>query len=233
MSETETGMKNTEIIHPSHDSLEKGNRLFITCGGNTGSSLVAGQITCETIKTYFHSFLDGQEDISVDFIEKAIRMGEIALSEYRKSHPERQELSTALSLFYLASDCVYLCQIGESRIYQIRENRIVYETIDASPGRKIRGAHQPVEINVVILKDVRPDDQFLISNCNPFNAQDEKNICEILKVHATAEEKLSQIKTYYLNKYKRRFSGHLVPLRGVYDAQAIKRKINKLVYSFI
>jgi serine/threonine protein phosphatase PrpC len=233
VSETETGIKNVDIIYPTHNSIEEENRLFITCGGNSTESLVAGQIACDAIKTYFYSFLDSEKDISIDFIEKAIRMGEIALSEFQKNNPEMRGIHSVLSLFYLASDCIYLCQIGESRIYQIRENQIIYKSIDASPDRKIRGTHQPVEINVAILKDIQTNDQFFISNCNPLNSQDDKIICDILMEYATSEEKLSQIKTYYLNKYKKHFSAHLIPVRKIREIKTFRQRMNSLLYSFI
>jgi hypothetical protein len=233
VSETETGIKNIDVIYPTHNSLEKENRLFITCGGNSSQSLIAGQIACEAIRTYFYSFLDRKEDISVDFIEKAIRLGEISLSEYQKNNPATSGLYSILSLFYMASDCVYLCQIGESRIYQIRENQIIYKSIDASPDRKIQGIHKPVEINVVTLKDIRPNDHFFISNCNLLNLQDEKNICDILMIPATAEEKLSQIKTYYLNKYKKHFSAHLIPIGNIRETKTFKQRMNALLYTFV
>jgi hypothetical protein len=231
--ETETGIKNIDIIYPAHNSLEKENRLFITCGGNTRQSLIAGQIACEAITTYFHSFLDRIEDISVDFIEKAIRMGEISLSEYQNNNPATRGLHSILSLFYLASDSVYLCQIGESRIYQIRDNQIIYKSIDASPDRKIQGVYDPVKANVVILKDIRSNDQFFISNCNLLNSQDDKNICEILMRSATSEEKLSQIKTCYLNKYKKTFSAHLIPIRNAPEMKTFRQRVNALLYSFV
>jgi serine/threonine protein phosphatase PrpC len=233
VSETETGIKNTDIIYPAHSFMEKGNRLFITCGGNSNESLIAGQIACDAIKTYFYSFLDSNKDISVDFIKKAIRMSEISLSEYQKNNPALNGLYSILSLFYIAPDCIYLCQIGESRIYQIRENQIIYKSVDSSPNRKIQGIHKPVEINVIILKDIQPNDQFFISSYNSLNLQDEKTICDILMEYATSEEKLSQIKTYYLNKYKNPFSAHLIPIRNVQKTKTFKQKINSFLYFFI
>ncbi|MDR0680758.1 MAG: hypothetical protein LBG15_02735 [Dysgonamonadaceae bacterium] len=233
VSETETGIKNTDIIYPTHHSVEKENRLFITCDGNSNKSLTAGRIVCEAVKTYFYSFLDSDRDISVDFIEKAIRMGEISLSEYQENNPATNGLYTVLSLFYLAADCIYLCQIGENRIYQIRENQIIYKSINSFSTRKIQGTHKPVEINVIVLKDIQPNDQFFISNCNLLNSQDEEIICDILMMYAASEEKLSQIKMYYLNKYKKPFSAHLIPIRDISKTKTFKQRMHSLLYSFV
>jgi len=231
VSETETGMKNIDIIHPTHDSFDRKNRLYITCSGNSNKSFIAGNIVCEAIKTYFQSFLDSENDITVDFIEKAIRMAEISLSELKKENPETQ-LTTTLSLFYIATDCIYLCLLGESHVYQIRDNKIISEFIDHSD-KKIRGVNEPIDINLILLKDIQANDQFFICNGNLSDISDESTICNVLSEHSTAEEKLSQIKKYYLNKYKKHFSGHLIPIYSVNKTMNFKEKVNSLIYSFI
>jgi serine/threonine protein phosphatase PrpC len=233
VSETEVGRKNIDIIYPAYDSIDKKNRLFITCGGNSEESLLAGQVVCDTVKTYFYSFLDN--NITVEFIEKAIRMGEIALSELKKGNSDWKEMTTPLTLFYLDFDCVYLCQVSESHIYQIRNNKIIYKSIDISTNKKIQGGDNPVEINVVILKDIQDNDQFFICNGGITCSEDEEFICRVLsEPQANSDEKLSQIKNFCLKKkYQNLFSAHLIPIQGIKETQSFKQRVNALVYSFI
>ena len=232
VSENKTGVKNADIIHPNHNSVNKKNRLFITCGGNSNQSLLAAQVVCEAIKIYFDSFLDNEKDISIDFIEKAIRMGEIALSEFKLTNPEFLNSSTTLSLCYIAMDCIYLCQLGESLVYQIRNNKIIAKFIDNSD-KKIQSADKPIKINLITLKDIQADDQFFICNGHLSDVDDKNMICNILSDYSNTEEKLSQIKKYYLSKDKKHFSGHLIPIYKVFETQSFKQRINSLVYSFI
>jgi hypothetical protein len=231
ISETETGIKNTEIIYPNNQSVLTNNRLFITCGGNSNKSSVAGQVVCDAIQTYFHSFVDDETKMNADFIEKSIRFGEITLDEFQKNNPEMRGISTILCLVYFASGCVYFSQIGESHIYQIRNNRIIYKSIDSSAHRKIQGGVKSVDVNIVKLKDIQEQDQFFIYS-GDYNLEDESHICRILSEYASAEDKLSKIKSFYLDKSKSSFSAHLIPIRGVENPNKFKKKLSSLLYSF-
>ncbi|MDR1682236.1 MAG: hypothetical protein LBS25_02455 [Candidatus Symbiothrix sp.] len=224
-------IKNADIVYPAHLLSGKSNRLFLSCGGRSNRSILAGQEVCEAIQIYFDSFLEGK--ITVDFIEKAIRMAEIRLSEFQKKHHEQQGFFTSLSLFYLADDCVYLAQIGESSICQIRENQVIMKMIDASIDRKLCGVHKPVEINVVSLKDIRANDCFFICNNIYLSSEDEQAIMLIIAEFPQMEDYMAHIKQYFLNRYKQTFSGHLIPIEQIHEPRTIKQWMDSLVYSFI
>jgi hypothetical protein len=229
ISESETGIKNTDIIYPNNLSdLTKENRLFITCGGNSNKSMIAGQVLCEAIQTYFLSFLENTRDINPDFIEKSIRFGEISLNEFQKENPETRGMSTALCLLFFSIDCVYFAQIGKSHIYQIRDNQIVYKSIDASPDRKVWGVNRPADVNIVKLKDIQAHDQFFIYSGEFADFKEERYICRILSENISSEEKLSQIKNIYMNQLSSVFSAHLVPIRKIEKTNLFKNRLNFL-----
>ena len=231
VSENETGTKNTEIIHPNHNSVNKKERLFISCCGHSPNSSIAGRIICESINLYFRSFAD-ENTISLPFIEKALRMGEIGISDYIKKHPEAKGISTTMSLFYLSSNSIHISQIGRSHIYQIRENRIINKYINISD-QKIQGIEKPEKINLYTLKDIKAQDQFFICHDNLSDWEDEIFICETLSQLSDAEEKLSEIKRHYLNKYKIPFTGHLIPIREIKETNSLKRRLNFSFFPYI
>jgi hypothetical protein len=231
ISETETGLKGLGNIYPNNQSMPVRNRLFITCNGNSGQSLISGQVVCDAIQTYFHSFLDNKQDITPAFIEKSIRFGEISLDEYKKEHPEMRNVSTVLCLIYFASDCVYFSQTGASHIYQIRNNRIIYKSMDTSLHRKIQGISQPVEVNVVKLKDIQTQDQFFIYAGELSAPAEDDRVCRILSENTSPELKLSKIKEIYLNKTKSCFSAHLIPIRNAGNTSRLKQKLSLFLYS--
>jgi hypothetical protein len=233
ISETETGIKSISNIYPNNQSVTDRNRLFITCGGNSSQSLIAGQAVCDAIQTYFHSFLENSEDISPDFIEKSIRFGEISLEEFKSGNPEMRNASTTLCLIFFAPNGVYFSQTGKSHIYQIRDNRIIYKSIDSSLDRKIRGITKSVEINIIQIKDIQAQDQFFIYAGEFSGFQDEESVCQILSENTSPENKLLRIKEIYLNKTKTCFSAHLVPIRNTNEPFNLKEKLNYLLYSFV
>jgi hypothetical protein len=233
ISETETGIKRRDNIYPNNQSNATRNRLFITCDGSSNQSSVAGRIVCESIQSYFHSFLDDNKDvITPEFMEKAIRFGEISLYEFQKENPEMRNASTTLCLIYFASDYVYFSQIGKSHIYQIRDNRIIYKSIDSSWNKKIQGITQPVDVNVVKLKDIQAQDQFFIYAGELSGCEEEDTVCRILSRQEPPEVKLAEIKDIYLNKTKSCFSAHLIPIRNVEDSFKLKQRLNSILYSF-
>jgi hypothetical protein len=231
ISETETGLKGEGNIYPNSQSIALKNRLFITCSGNSGRSMKAGEIVCDAVQTYFHSFLDNKQDITPTFIEKSIRFGEISLDEYQREHPEMRNVSTVLCLIYFAPDCVYFSQVGMSHIYQIRNNRIIYKSTDTSMHRKIQGITRPVEVNIVKLKDIQAQDLFFIYAGELSSFPEDDPICRILSENISLNSKLSKIKEIYLNKTKSCFSAHLIPIQNVENASLLKRKLNTFFYS--
>jgi len=235
ISESPTGIKNTEIIYPRTQSVSSRNRLFISCNGNSNQALIAGQAVCDAIEGYFHSFLDKGNDITPVFIEKSIRFAEIALDELKKNYRTSPDLSTTLSMLFFAPGSVYFCQIGNSHIYQIRDNQVIYKSIESSFDRKIIGSKKPVEVNIVILKDIKPDDYFFIYAGEFNEAQNEEIVLPILATEAeSTEDKLNKIKKLYLARSGNAFSAHLIPIRDIEDSSSyLKRKMNSLVHSFI
>lgn len=228
------GIKNIEIIYPRTQSVSSENRLFISCSGHTNKALIAGQVVCDAIEGYFHSFLEHGEDINPAFIEKSIRFAEIALDGLRKDYPTSTDLSTTVSMVFIAPRCAYFCQIGNSHIYQVRNGHVIYKSIESSVDRKIVGTKKPVEVNIVILKDIKPEDYFFIYAGEFNETENEKIICPIVEEQETTENKLNKIKRIYLSKSGSAFSAHLIPIRDVADnVPYLKRKMSSLVHSFI
>lgn len=234
ISESPTGINSSEIIYPYTQSVSSQNRLFISCSGNTNQAIIAGQTVCDAIEGYFHSFLEERASISPDFIEKAIRFAEISLDEVKREYPQAVGIQTSLSMLFFADDCVYLCQIGKSHIYQVRNNQIVYKSIEQSADRCLKGSASQVELNIVLLKDIKPDDYFFVY-AGEFNDNDiEETVCSILSQNESTEEKLTQIKKAYFNKFNTNFSAHLIPVKDIHDNTSyLRRKMNSLVNSFV
>jgi hypothetical protein len=230
ISETETGIKNNGNIYPNNQLIAIDKRLFIICSENSNQSLIAGEVVCDAIQSYFHSFLDKKSDITPGFIKKSIRFGEISLHNLLEENPNLRNASTYLCMIYFAVNCVYFAQVGKSHIYQIRDNRIIYKSIDSSLDRKIRGITKPVDVNVVQLRDIQAQDQFFIYAGELSGFSEEEAVCNILSENTSLEVKLSKIKEIYFNKTKKCFSAHLIPIRNVEDTSKLRQKLNLFFY---
>lgn len=107
---------------------------FIVCDGVGGSHHgdIASQITTESLATYFRQ----SNDYSQDGILKALLYAENALDIFKLKHDSAQNMSTTLSLLaFDGSNEAIASWVGDSRIYHIRNGKILFKSVDHSLGQ--------------------------------------------------------------------------------------------------
>ncbi|NNV56944.1 PP2C family protein-serine/threonine phosphatase [Limnovirga soli] len=106
--------------------------IFIVCDGVGGSNKgeIASNKTCDSIKNYFKDF--DSETISISEIKKSIIQSEDFLTEYVNENPESEGMATTLSFLKLSEQKSIIAHIGDSRVYHIREGKILFQTQDHS-----------------------------------------------------------------------------------------------------
>ncbi len=259
ISEIGKRINNEDAIYPSKEEVSVNDKLFLVCDGVGGSNKgeVASSIACESIQTYFKTFLDPTKEFSSDFIEKAVRYAEIRFDDYLKENPDARGMGTTICLLYLSSDGIFLMHAGDSRIYQIRNGNIIFKTEDHSlvnslvkngqiqpheaskhPQknviyRAIQGSGFPVEVDVVKIEDVMPGDQFFMCTDGVFEALNDERICSILSEDGNAESKLNEIKESCISKSRDNYSAYLIPISEVAENQSIKQIFASFLYAFI
>ncbi len=250
---------NEDSIYPKNENVSIDDRLFLVCDGVGGANKgeVASSLACESIQTYFRTFLDVENDIDTDFIEKAIRYTETRFDEYIKENPEAKGMATTLCLIYLSPNGAFITHAGDSRIYQERANKIIFRTEDHSlvntwiksgmineeeaknhPRknviyRAIQGSEHPIEVDVVQLVDIQPGDNFLMSTDGVNEAISDTEICSILSDKGSPESKLSTIKEICSSKARDNFSAFLIPIQDVQEAKTFKQFFLSFLYSFM
>jgi protein phosphatase len=250
---------NEDSTYPKNENITVNDRLFLVCDGVGGANKgeAASALACESIQTYFRTFLDVENDIDVDFIEKAIRYTEARFDEYVQENPESKGMATTLCLMYLSPNGVFLTHAGDSRIYQEREGNIIFRTEDHSlvnswvksgkinkeearnhPRknviyRAIQGSEHPVEVDVVQLVDVQPGDSFLMFTDGINEAVSDTEICKILSRKGSAKSKMSEIKEICAGKARDNYSAFLIPIQDVQDSKTFKQFFLSFLYSFM
>ncbi len=250
---------NEDAIYPKNEDVTAHDKLFLVCDGVGGSNKgeVASSLACESIQTYFHTFLDSDQDVDHEFIEKAIRYTEIRFDEYTKAKPDAVGMATTLCLIYLSQNGVFLTHAGDSRIYQVRNKEIVFRTedhsligswiksgkIDAEKAklhpqknviyRAIQSSKLPVEVDVVQLTDIQPGDSFLMCTDGVNEALSENEICEILSGNENSEYKISRIKEACAEKARDNYSAYLIPILDIRDSKTFKQFLASFLYAFM
>jgi protein phosphatase len=125
--------KNVEdTIFPKPDTATTNDKLFIVCDGVGGQAKgeEASRIACEAISEYIYSL--GSNDIQEHQIQEAANYATTQMQEYVNQHPEAQQMSTTLTMACINSNEVLVAWCGDSRIYQIRKGKVLWQSRDHS-----------------------------------------------------------------------------------------------------
>jgi len=249
ISEIGQRFNNEDSIFPSNELLSINDRLFLVCDGVGGSNKgeIASAIACDSIQTYFHTFLESEKEFDPHIIEKAVRYTEIRFDDYVEKNPSARGMATTLCLIFFAPACVYLTHAGDSRIYQFRNGEMIFKTEDHSlvnsmiksgkinpqdaykhPQRNviyraIQGAHSPVDIDVIKITDVLPDDEFFMCTDGVTEVWSDDDLCKVLSGNGSAEEKINRIKEECRGKARDNYSAYLIPIRDVHKMNVMKQ----------
>ena len=256
ISEIGKRLSNEDFVYPGGESVNISDRLFMVCDGVGGSKKgeVASSIACDSIQTYFQTFLDTDKPFDSDFIEKSIRYAEIRFDEYFVKNPSARGMATTLCLLYFAPDGVFLTHAGDSRIYQFRNGKIIFRTEDHSlvnsmvktgqitrevankhPQknliyRAIQGSHAPVELEIVKITDVLPNDEFFMCTDGVMEAFSDEDLGELFATNHSAEEKINTVRDICKKNAKDNYSAYLIPVMDVEKIGVLKQIF---LYAFI
>ena len=252
-------MNNEDSIYPNGDRGSVDDRLFLVCDGVGGSNKgeVASSVACDSIQTYFNTFLDAEEKIDPEFIRKAIRYTEIRFDDYIKDNPAANGMATTLCFLYLATDRIYLTHAGDSRIYQFRKGKIIFKTEDHSlvnsmiktrqinseearihPQRNviykaIQGSKVPVDIDITQITDIQPDDRFLMCTDGITEVLNDNELSELFAKEESSEEILATIKDRCNDKSRDNYSAYLLTINEVEEMSTFKHVMTSFLYAFI
>lgn len=129
------GRKNNEdAIWPRKGEANLQDRLFLVCDGVGGNSHgeVASQMACELFGVYFKAHLTSEDQLTPAFVEQAREHVMAHFRDYIALHPEATQMSTTLTLIYLKQDSVFVAWCGDSKIFQVRNGEIIFQSEDHS-----------------------------------------------------------------------------------------------------
>jgi len=259
ISEIGKRMNNEDSIYPKGDQGTINDRLFLVCDGVGGSNKgeVASSVACDSVQTYFNTFLDDETNFNPEFIKKAIRYTEISFDDYIKDNPNAKGMATTLCLLYLAPDRIYLAHAGDSRIYQFRKGKIIFKTEDHSlvnslikngkinpeeaerhPQRNviyraIQGSKVPVDVDITQITDVQPDDRFLMCTDGITETMTDNDLENLFSKNDSPEETVATIKELCDDKSRDNYSAYLIAIDKIEEMNAFKQVLSSFLYAFI
>ncbi|MDR1524598.1 MAG: protein phosphatase 2C domain-containing protein [Tannerella sp.] len=255
---TEKGGRNNneDFIYPLSELANSGERLFMVCDGVGGAEKgeVASALACDSFKTFFNTFFEGG-DPSEEFINKAVLYTESRFDEYVKQHPEAKGMATTLTFLYVGVSGITIAHIGDSRIYHIRDGKIIYVTEDHSLvnswiqlgmmtkeeaavhpqknviTRAVMGSGHSVGADVKLITDIQPGDRFLMCTDGVTECFTDEKIERLFSHGLNVESLKNMIVEYCTDEAKDNFSFYILPVQNVQKAAGYKQYILSLFYT--
>lgn len=218
------------------------NSLFLVCDGMGGHAKgeIASDIICTQLPLYFKE--NEVETSDKETLNRAVAFVEEKFDAYITKIPDAAKMGSTMTLVHLHKNGVSLAHIGDSRIYQIRNHKIIFETEDHSQVyalykagviknkadmrshpdnniilKAVMGASiKPVEPTVALLKDVQVDDIFFMCTDGVMEAFDDSELEQVFAESASIDTLAAKIVTKCRELSDDNFSGYLIKLSQDY-----------------
>lgn len=124
--------KNEDFLLPNSYNPTIEQRVFICCDGVGGapSGEIASKIACQSIEDYFNQHFNATPDVL--FFQNVVGYASENMEAYEKSHPQSQGMCTTMTATSFHQRGATLAWMGDSRIYQVRDGKILCQTWDHS-----------------------------------------------------------------------------------------------------
>lgn len=198
-----------EFFLPSNDEeLASRGLVFVVCDGMGGHE--AGQIASElACKTFISVYRDHPAEDPAEAARSAVIAANRFVLDVARAVPSRRGMGTTLSALLLVQERAYIVQVGDSRVYRLRDGAIMQVTTDhtwveetvalGTMSREEAERHQyrhvltravgtePEIKTDVFIEDAREGDCFLLCSDGLTNHVTDEEIAEALGKQGPAE----------------------------------------------
>ena len=241
--------KNEDAIFPALNKANISDRSFIICDGVGGRR--KGEIAASLAAFEFGKYIDDHSSISPidkEYLEKGLKTVESKITQFIKDQPECQGMATTLALLHFDDLGAVFAWVGDSRIYQFRKGKIIYQTQDHSlvnelvqqghisqeealihPKRNIilraiKGLHDPTQLDFYRSQDIKAGDRFLVCSDGVLESFTDGELNRVF-----ANKKMETVFQTIVKKCEQdsvdNFSGYLVEVKRTDNP----KKLNKVV----
>ncbi|GAB3932308.1 protein phosphatase 2C domain-containing protein [Larkinella terrae] len=246
---------NEDTIFPLADDATQQQPWFMVCDGVGGAARgeIASHIAVEGFNDYF---IRHPEPVATPvYLQAALDYVQAQFDDYLARHPEGNGMATTLTLLYLHEAGASVAHIGDSRVYHLRNGKVIWRTEDHSlvnqllkagvisreearehPQRNvieraIQGSTKPVKIDVQVLNDVRPGDYFFLCTDGVLERVSDELLENVLGTTTSNEEKKQMLVDCCTGKTKDNFSAYLVQIETVSGDVADEYRFSAPVYA--
>jgi PPM family protein phosphatase len=231
--------KNEDYIFPEHGKAQPNDQLFMVCDGMGGppKGEVASELCCKTVAEFFQQ--KENPPAKAEVLEDALYQVYKALQNYAQQHPESERLGTTFTFLQNSPQGILLAWCGDSRIYHIRNGKILFQSKDHSyvqelidegeifleealhhPMRNIISravtAQKAVKPDIQLVKEVQAGDHFLLCSDGVLEYYGDPLVLETLFHTQKEPDKIIEQMEQTCQKYcSDNFSAYLLTVREV------------------
>lgn len=234
------GRKNNEdSIFPLKGQATITDTFFLVCDGVGGSEKgeIASRLACDSFVAFFE-----KNRISVSskiMLNAALEFVENKFDERIALEPESLGMGTTLTLLHLHEKGATVAHCGDSRVYQVRNGQIIFQTSDHSfvnemvtngiltkeealnhPKRNIitraiQGTNKRTELDVTLIENIEPGDYFFMCTDGVLEQVGDDWLMKYLSNNYSNEVIIEELIKTCTGKTKDNFSAYLVQIASV------------------
>jgi protein phosphatase len=214
--------------------------FFIVCDGVGGEAKgeVASRLACDIFERFFHE--NERLLVGNDYFNQAIHLIEQRFDAQRATHPDTAGMATTIALLILDPPKAWSAHAGDSRIYHIRKQEIVFKTHDHSyinklldigsitpdEASELRMKHiltqaiqgkeiKPADVSVTLLADIRENDYLFLCTDGVTESVTDERLLQLINSEGTLKEKTEQIQHICLENSSDNYSGYLIQIKSI------------------
>lgn len=132
LSFTKTGQRpnNEDRLFPLPGDVDEQTRLFLVCDGMGGAD--KGEIASQLVAQQMAEYVTTRQELVLDdqHLEQALVLVGEALKAYIRANSLVNRMGSTLALLQLHQQGATIAHLGDSRVFQIRNGEIIFQTKD-------------------------------------------------------------------------------------------------------
>lgn len=228
-------LNNEDSILATAADYDGNSNIFLVCDGMGGHKKgeVASAIACKNISAFLSDA--GSHEDAAKIITAAFKNSLEQLDQHANKN-DGAGMGTTVTLVWQHNSQIIIAHIGDSRIYQIRKDEIIYKTTDHSLVQKLINEHLITEEearhhpkknivtralvagnaeylpDIVSITDAKTGDYFFMCTDGVIESFTDEAIIKILSSESTHEKKMNTIEKICAANSKDNYSAYLIQI---------------------
>lgn len=229
--------RNEDNIYPPSGQATGNSTVFLVCDGVGGA--ISGDIASRMVSDAFGSAFENRR-ANDQSLQETLQNVQQQIDQYLQQNPQSKGMGTTLTFLQLHEDGATIAHAGDSRVYHIRGNTVLFCTDDHSLindlrkkglleeaenaksniiTRAIQGdSVRKITLDVHYVTDIQADDYFLLCSDGVWGAISNDDLTAILQKDKPNEEKLEEIEELSKQLSKDNYSAYLIQIQNVENA---------------